>query len=367
MRTSYGYDTYRGRSRTRTVLMAIIVILLVVLLLAIAAFFFLQQFMVYTDDGQWHLELPFLQNQEEIQSTLPPVESQTIIVVTPPPTPSPTPEPEPTITAVWLLRSSITEGNAAQLVQSLGGNAAVFNMKSDDGMLGYVSDLPLARDMRTSQADPGLNDAIRTLNDSGLYTIARVSCFKDNAAPRMNNSLAIKTNSGYNWTDAEGIRWTNVAAAEARSYLVDICKELAELGFDEILLENAAYPVEGNLSHIKEGDTYDPEELSTPVEQFYREVAEALEGTGVKLSIATQPAVLDGAGDESGQTPALLGAYAQRVYVTVPETADAYSAALREAGLEEKQLVYSAATNLTADELDEGISTLVMFSSGIKK
>ena len=53
--------------------------------------------------------------------------------------------------------------------------------------------------------------------------------------------------------------------------------------------------------------------------------------------------------------------------MTVPETSDAYSAALREAGLEEKQLVYSTATNLTADELGEGISTLVMFSSGIKK
>ena len=59
-------------------------------------------------------------------------------------------------------------------------------------MLGYVSDLPQAISMGTSAADPELNGAIRTLNDSGLYTIARISCFKDNRAPRMDNSLAIR-------------------------------------------------------------------------------------------------------------------------------------------------------------------------------
>lgn len=271
------------------------------------------------------------------------------------------------MTAVWLLRSSITEGTAAAQVQSVGGTAAVFNMKSDDGMLGYVSGLPQAVAMGSSQADPGLNDAIRALNETELYTIARISCFRDNRAPRMNNELSLRTNSGYNWTDPEGIRWTNVAVAGVREYLVGICQELAELGFDEILLDNAGYPTEGNLSYIKTGDTYDPEKLSEPVEQFYEEVAAALADTGVKLSIATQPGVLDGTGDQSGQTPALLGAYGERVYVTVPERPDSYAAALREAGLEEKQLVYTTAANLTAEELGGEASACVMFSSGIKK
>ena len=240
-------------------------------------------------------------------------------------------------------------------------------MKSDDGSLGYVSAIPQAIAMGTSAADPGLNDAIRSLNDSELYTIARISCFKDNKAPRMDNALAIKSNSGYNWTDAEGTRWTNVAVEEARSYLVEICKELADLGFDEILLENACYPTEGTLSYIKTGEGYDPEDLTRPVEQFYREVAEALEDTGVRLSIMTAGAVLDGSGDESGQTPALLGEYAQRVYVELPREAEGYADGLREGGLEESQLVYTTDTNQTAGRLPQQASTLVMFSEGIKK
>ena len=183
----------------------------------------------------------------------------------------------------------------------------------------------------------------------------------------MDNSLAIRTGSGYNWTDPEGIRWTNPAVTQVRDYLVGICQELAALGFDEILLDNVGYPTQGNLHYIKQGETYDPEDLSGPVEQFCKEVAEALADTGVKLSIATQPAVLDGTGDTSGQTPALLGTYAQRVYVTAPETETSYAAALREAGLEERQMVYGTATDTTGSELGGEASTYLMFSEGINK
>lgn len=97
--------------------MVIIAILLVVLILAVAAFFFLQQFMVYTDDGQWHLELPFL-NRQEAMETPPPVESQTVVIVTPSPTPAPTPTPNPAPPnkGGWGLRYDKTQGTAAAQV-----------------------------------------------------------------------------------------------------------------------------------------------------------------------------------------------------------------------------------------------------------
>ena len=55
LRSSYGYGSYRGRSKLRTFLTVVIVILLVVLLLAVAAFFLLQKYIVYTDDGRARL------------------------------------------------------------------------------------------------------------------------------------------------------------------------------------------------------------------------------------------------------------------------------------------------------------------------
>lgn len=56
----YGYGSYRGRSRLRTVLKTIIVLLAVILVLAVAALLFLQRYMVFSADGV-RFELPFLQ------------------------------------------------------------------------------------------------------------------------------------------------------------------------------------------------------------------------------------------------------------------------------------------------------------------
>lgn len=347
MRPTYGYDTYRGRSKARSFLTALAVLLAVVLALAVAFFLFAQRYIVYTDDGQAHLELPFLQKAAQ---TSPPApgESQNIVIITPEPTPTPTPAPDPSLKAVWLLRGALTDGTAEEQVEEAGGNAVVFNMKADDGTLGYVSSLPQAIALNSSDAKPGLNDAIRAVTAGELYTIARVSCFKDNKAPRNDNSLAIKTNSGYNWQDPQKNRWMNVSVPAAREYVIGVCRELAELGFDEILLENSGYPTEGNLHYIKKGEAYDPDTqfdgLAAPVGEFYMALKEAMKDyPDTKISFSTSAAVLSGTGDLSGQTPFMLGESAYRIYAPPPETENAYAPGLRtlaETGFTGDRLVY---------------------------
>lgn len=347
MKSTYGYDTYRGRSRSRTVLTALIVILLVLLVAVVAFFLFAQRYIVYTDDGQAHLELPFFQKATPTPGPAP-AESQDIVIITPDPTSTPAPTLKPTVKAVWLLRGALTDGTAAEQVRAEGGNAVMFNMKADDGTLGYVSSLPQAIALNSSAAEAGLNDSIKDLTSGGLYTIARVSCFKDNKAPRNDNSLAIKTNSGYNWQDPEGRRWMNVSIPAAWEYIIGVCKELAELGFDEILLENSGYPTEGNLHYIKKGEAYDPDTqldgLAAPVGEFYMALKEAMKDyPDTKLSFSTSSAVLNGSGDLSGQTPFMLGDAAYHIYAPPPETENAYADGLRvlaEAGFSEDRLVY---------------------------
>lgn len=344
MKTVYGYDTYRGRSKLQTALTVLIVILLVVLLLAVAAFFFLQRYMVYTDDGQAHLELPFL--QRETPPPPAPTQSQSLIIVTAEPTESVTPEPSsapvevPAVAPVSLFRAAVTEGSAQRLVTAAGGNAALLNMKANDGSLGYVSALPRAISAGTSSADPALNGKILALTGSELYTIARVSCFKDNLAPKVDNTLAIRTNSGYNWRDGEETRWMNPSLSPVREYVAGICGELAELGFDEILLDNAGWPTTGHLDYIKAGEDYPVDDLAAPVEAFYQEVREALKDRDVLLSVSVNAAALTGADGNSGQTAALLGQYADRVYVLGAEAAGTCDEVLSAAGLSGNAVVY---------------------------
>lgn len=343
MRTSYGYDTYRGRTKLQTALTALIIILLVVLLIGVAAFFFLQRYMVYTDDGQAHLELPFLQRETPAPPV--PTQDQPLVIVTPEPaqtsapTPTPAPAEVPAVAPVSLFRAAVTEGSAQRLVTAAGGNAALLNMKANDGSLGYVSALPQAVSLTTSSADPALNAQLGAVTGSELYTVARVSCFKDNLAPKVDNTLAIKTSSGYNWRDGEDARWMNPTVPAARQYVTGICAELAQMGFDEILLDNSGWPTTGHLEYIRVGEAYDPNDLTAAVETFYGEVREALKDKKALLGISVSAAALTGA-DSSGQTAQLLGRYADRVYVLGAERAGACDEILSAAGLSGSAVVY---------------------------
>lgn len=344
MRRAYGYDTYRGRSRGRIALTILIVILLVVLAAAVAAFFLLQKYIVYTDDGRARLELPFFQQQETVPPVPSGVEEPPVVVITA--EPSPEPMEEPRLLAVTLPRTALTDDTAAAQVAAAGGNAAYFDMKADDGTLGYISALPAAVSMGTSAANPGLNEVIAAFNATEVYTVARVSCFRDNLAPRMDNSLAVRTNSGYNWRDAGDIRWMNPAVETARDYVAGVCRELAELGFDEIVLDNACYPVDGHLDYIKRGATYDTANLSQPVELFYAQVKEALaDYPQVKLSIAARRAALAGeTGDQSGQTPELLERYADRLCISAAEWEGVDADALTATGLDPDRIILTGTT-----------------------
>ena len=327
MRSTYGYDSYRGRSKTRTVLMALIVILLIVLVLAVAAFFLLQDRVYYGDDGKAHIDLPSFLQRAEAEPTPHPVQSQDVVIVTPEPTPEPT--AQPLFYPVALPRGALTDGTAQAQMEAAGGNALLFDMKDDEGTLGYVSDLPQAISAGASAATPGLNEAIRTLNGTeGLYTVARVACFRDNLTPKMNNTLALRSPIG-NWRDKEVVRWLSVEVPAARDYVSGVCRELAELGFDEILLDYVGFPtaLDGDLGNLVVGERYDPADLSSAVEEFCQEVRQALEDyPDVKLAVSVSAGLFAGEGDKSGQSLELLGRYADRVYLPGPADAAAAKA-----------------------------------------
>lgn len=286
---SYGYGSYRGRGGTSAFLKGVIVVLVVILVAAVAAFFFLQRYMVYSDDGTAYLDLPFLREEAPTQSLPPVVTPSAVPIATPEPEPTPTPRPE-RILPVSLPWEALYDGTAAELVKEGGGTAALFDMKRDSGELGWVSGQALAIAAKVSSADTAVNVAMTAAAESdGVYRIARVSCFKDDLLSNADTTLAVTTNSGYRWTDPEKIHWVSPTSETVRAYLVELCLELSELGFDEILLDNAGYPTQGKLGYIRKGEAYNAEEFETVISGFYADVASALEGTGVVLSVVYDP------------------------------------------------------------------------------
>ena len=305
------YNSYRGRGRFATGIKVLIVVLVLALLAALAALFFLERYIVYSSDGV-RLELPFFQKDE------PPEEPGRVVVETAPvsPSPSPTPEAQEDFRAVLLDRSALTDGTAAAQVEAAGASAAVFDMKADDGTLAYVSRLPLAQEMGVSDG-AAADDAVSALSAGELYTVARVSCFRDNTAPRWRNSMALRTAQG-NWRDATDTRWLSIQSPAAREYVIGVCRELAELGFDELLLDCCGFPTRGDMDRLLPGEDYDPDDLTGPVADFFAELEEALaQFPDLRISVVTNANVLSGQADGTGQTLELLEAH--RVRLLAPE------------------------------------------------
>ena len=305
-----GYGSYHGRSQWRRIVKIVLILLAVIAVVLAIAGIYLQRFLVITNDGVY-LDLPSSRQEEAPPSptTSTPVADLPVIVTPDPtPTPTPTPTPRPTPTAPVLLPSeALYDGTALQQVTAAGGDCALFDMKGDMGLLEYVSAVDRAINGGLNPDDADRNTAICALNeDDQLYTIARVSCFKDHGLVLSDSSTAIFTNSGYRWTDPDGVRWTSPTNPEVRDYITAVCVELAQLGFDEILLDNAGYPTKGNLHYIKKGEAYDASQFSAVIGGFYAQIAQALAEYDVKLSVITTPEALNGTDTLTGQTPELL-------------------------------------------------------------
>ena len=185
-----------------------------------------------------------------------------------------------------------------------GSDGVILPMKTADGALGYVSALPLAADAGASSGDPDRNEALRALNDTpGLYTVAQVSCLRDSALVREEPGLSLHRVSGSPWLDESRQGWLDPAQPQVQSYLIGLCRELAQLGFDEILLTDCGFPTQGDLDSLRA-----VEEKEETLETFCRQLQGALADTPVTLSVMGQRDSVT-ADPVSGQTTALLATF----------------------------------------------------------
>ena len=304
------YRSYQGRrrSRFRGLFKGALIVLLVLLLLLLASTVLLQRYVIYGDDGV-RLELPWTRTEPEQVSPSPsaPASLPPIIKEETPAESSPVPElpePIPMLHAVSADTDALLSGIAATAVDAVGADTLVLTMKEEDGSLNFVTNHPLAVRAGVSAGDPALNDAIRGLTAGELRTVAQVSCFLDHRMSSVASEHKLSTASGYCWEDYRQLRWTSPADQEVRDYLTALCVELAELGFDEILLTNCGYPAaeEGDLSRIKPDDAYPAGLLDQVIAPFLRQVAAALEPYEVRLSVLGRLPELKGDTADTGLT-----------------------------------------------------------------
>ena len=335
-----GYQSYRGRRSGSTKLL---IALLVAILLAACLFMVIQSYASYTDDGQLHFKLPFFQSQEEEEPSDPDAGDQpdgqdvSLVVDGPdgqqiPVEPADDPEP-PAAGERWLVELSALPadgGVLAQAMASTGANGFVYPIRDNTGRVFYAS--PTAAD-KAAVGDEAATELIRSLcAGTDTLAVAKFNCFHDSyyAFTHMKDA-AICQKTGYVWYDNHSYHWLDPSKEQARSYVIGLAVECAELGFDELLLEELAYPTRGKLEKIDySGNTMEKTEA---LALFLTELRTALEPYGTKISLLlTEELIQAGSSEESGEDLAVLLPLVDAVYAQVSSVSEAQSLLAAAAG-----------------------------------
>lgn len=126
-----------------------------------------------------------------------------------------------------------------KLVNSTDLNAMVVDVKDDNGWITYKMEGDFAPYSKPFIKDP--KALIQTLSDNKIYPIARVVVFKDSVLAGQSPELSFK-NGGTVWKNRRGEAFVNPFMEEVWQHNVEIAKEAAKLGFQEIQFDYVRFP-----------------------------------------------------------------------------------------------------------------------------
>lgn len=207
------------------------------------------------------------------------------------------------------------------------GNALMIEMKPRAGALLWHSEAALATRhglYYQSALDADFSSTIQSLrdyaaeHDKSLTLVAQISCCVDDLLPVRTVDYTLRTESGRDYSDDIGT-YLDPYSADVRNYIVTLCRELYEMGFDEVALADVVHPVkdssksDGSFVYSAEMST-EPNPI-TAVCGFALYVQQQLADEPGLLSIYLDSArALVGPDEATGQDGVLFSKVFDRIY-----------------------------------------------------
>jgi len=134
--------------------------------------------------------------------------------------------------------------------RDIGINAIVFDAKDITGIVNYFSYIPDVREynVHEKRTIDDIDKLIRILREINIYTIARISVFRDQLICKRNPNFAIRSkSSGGIWNARSKELWCDPTNKFVQDYNIALAIELAERGVDEIQFDYIRFPTVGDL------------------------------------------------------------------------------------------------------------------------
>ena len=317
MARSNGPEVYRGRRKRLNVLGVVFGALAALILLTVVLFFGLQKYIVFEHDGV-RVALPGAAAGED--GALPndetaPEQVNAVLEITDPDysaVPAAAGEGLADMAAVFVPAQDVSMsgvGRYMSVMSSYGANALVLEVKPVSGQLVWASSSPTAAaySLNGTLDLEAMVAALRQQDeDDELYLVAQLSCCIDGLLAERCPSAALRFATGAAYADSEGA-WLDPYSATVSAYLSELCSELAEMGFDELLLKSLSLPI------TEEAIGFSVELSSTPTPEaavcgLAVELTNALEAYDIPVSaILDTTSLRSGLADKSGQNLELFG------------------------------------------------------------
>jgi hypothetical protein len=127
---------------------------------------------------------------------------------------------------------------------------------------------------------------LQEMKDHDIYSIARIVCFEDPILAEARADLAIHdSTTGGLWTTWNGLAWVNAHQREVWQYNIDLAKEAAQLGFDEVQLDYIRFPSDGLLENADYGPDYANETRLQAITGFLGQMQAAIKPTGSLVAV----------------------------------------------------------------------------------
>ena len=164
-------------------------------------------------------------------------------------------------------------------------NTMVIDVKNDEGQITYQMDLETAQDMDACVSYIGdMESLMATLKEHGIYTIARIVCFKDPYLAQNYPDLALKKADGTPLTDAYGLAWVNPCKEEVWEYLTEVAAAAADAGFDEIQYDYMRFPIGSDADAADYGIAMESGTKEQMITDFLTYASEKLHEKGIVVT-----------------------------------------------------------------------------------
>ena len=190
--------------------------------------------------------------------------------------------------------------NLIALVDRTELNTMVIDVTNDEGRVVYDMDSAFVREIGAVKeyvSDmPGL---IRKCKEHGIYLIARIVAFKDPFLAENRQDLALTDKNGNIFRDKSGLAWVNPYKREVWDYLLEIARQAASVGFDEIQFDYIRFSTDAGMSKVDFGEDALEQDKEDVITEFTIYAAQELHDMGVPLSADVYGVIIDSKLDAS--------------------------------------------------------------------